>query len=210
MDGLTATRRLREMPACAGIAVIAMTANATREDEERCREAGMDDFVTKPIRPDVLYATLLRWIGRTEPDLDAPPPAENAAAEASPEPLSDQPPIVLAAGTLAELAGGQPARMRKYATAFLDSAHKTLEGLEEALSIGDIEAVSGLGHKLKSGARWVGAIGMGDLAQELERLRREADLPRARLISAELALLHEQLGRAMDAAVAAAEAATTH
>ncbi|AMC33714.1 response regulator [Janthinobacterium sp. B9-8] len=62
MDGLEATRRIRALPSLAQLPIVAMTANAMQVDRDRCMEAGMDDFVTKPIEPDELYKTLLRWI----------------------------------------------------------------------------------------------------------------------------------------------------
>ncbi len=62
MDGLEATRRIRALPSLAHLPIVAMTANAMQVDRDRCMEAGMVDFVTKPIEPDELYKTLLRWI----------------------------------------------------------------------------------------------------------------------------------------------------
>ena len=62
LDGLDATRRIRRQPGCADLPVIAMTANAFAEDRLRCLEAGMNDFIAKPIDPEVLYATLLKWL----------------------------------------------------------------------------------------------------------------------------------------------------
>lgn len=62
MDGLEATRRIRALPEFAQLPIIAMTANAFGEDRERCRVAGMDDFVSKPIEPEVLYQTLQKWL----------------------------------------------------------------------------------------------------------------------------------------------------
>jgi CheY-like chemotaxis protein len=62
MDGLEATRRIRGLAGCEQIPVIAMTAAVLPADKALCRDAGMDDFVTKPVLPEALMATLLRWV----------------------------------------------------------------------------------------------------------------------------------------------------
>jgi hypothetical protein len=60
VSGLEATRAIRQIPRYRDVQIVAMTANAFVEDRLRCLEAGMNDFVTKPLPARVLYATLLR------------------------------------------------------------------------------------------------------------------------------------------------------
>ena len=65
MDGLDATRQIRQLAQHRQTPIVAMTANAFAEDRQRCLDAGMDDFIPKPVDPDLLYATLLRKLSTT-------------------------------------------------------------------------------------------------------------------------------------------------
>ena len=72
MDGLSATREIRRLSAGSHIPILALTANAFAEDRQRCLEAGMNDFIAKPVDPDSLYLAVTRW-------LDTPPAASGEA-----------------------------------------------------------------------------------------------------------------------------------
>ena len=67
VDGLTATRRIRAIAGYTSTPILAMTANAFTEDRQHCLDAGMNDFLTKPFNPDLLFSTLLRWLDRSAP-----------------------------------------------------------------------------------------------------------------------------------------------
>jgi PAS domain S-box-containing protein len=67
MDGLDATRAIRRAPGHDDLAIIAMTANAFADDKARCLRAGMDDFITKPVDPETLFATIGHWLDKLDP-----------------------------------------------------------------------------------------------------------------------------------------------
>ncbi|QID19134.1 bacteriohemerythrin [Nitrogeniibacter mangrovi] len=73
VDGLEATARLRATARGATVPVIALTAGAFAEDRARCLEAGMNDFLAKPVEPDLLYATVHKWLRRPAGDGGADP-----------------------------------------------------------------------------------------------------------------------------------------
>ena len=67
MDGLTATRAIRQLAKHRSTPILAMTANAFDDDNQRCREAGMNDFISKPVAPERLFAILVKWLAATPP-----------------------------------------------------------------------------------------------------------------------------------------------
>ena len=76
MDGLQATRLIRALPAYSAVPIIAMTANAFSEDRAKCQLAGMNDFMSKPVEPDIFFSTLLKWLapGKTSTGNTGPLP----------------------------------------------------------------------------------------------------------------------------------------
>jgi CheY-like chemotaxis protein len=64
MDGLEATRCIRQLPRHAATPILAMTANAFAADKARCLAAGMSDFIAKPVMPEALFQILLQWLNQ--------------------------------------------------------------------------------------------------------------------------------------------------
>lgn len=64
INGLDATRRLGQLAGYANVPILALTANVFAEDRDKCIEAGMNDFIAKPVEPEALYKTLVRWLAR--------------------------------------------------------------------------------------------------------------------------------------------------
>ena len=163
MDGFEATSRLRarESPA-ARTPVIALTANALRGDREKAREAGMDDYLTKPVRVDELASVLSRWVG----GLGAPEPAP---AEGADERVEDVVLDLETFGTLRTIAARMPAGyLDTLVTKFLMSSESKLAELECAIAEGDADAVSQLAHYLKGSSASMGAVRLHGLLADIE------------------------------------------
>ena len=170
MDGLQATRLIRADPLLSGMPVLAMTANARSEDRARCLAAGMNDFLTKPMLPDRLYATLAGWLTRAQGT-----PADD--------------PNVIDLSILSGAVGGDAQKVRRYATLFVQALPESMAEIEAALGRDDLPALADLGHRMKSSSRMVGAQGLAKLCESLEELRQGGTLSDARGIVEKIPLM---------------------
>ena len=153
MDGYAATAEIRRREGDARhTPIIAMTANALEGDREKAIEAGMDDYVPKPVKVEELDAVLKRWTSREE---------ESTGGDGLEEPLDE---VVLAG--LREL--GDADLLSELSNMFLDDASSSLAVLREAVKEGDALTVERVAHTLKGAAGNMGAPGMAAICAELQ------------------------------------------
>ncbi len=165
MDGLEATRRIRENPGWRAIPVIALTANAGEEDRRGCIEAGMDDVVTKPFESRDLYRVLRRFQGMDAGGATVPPPAAVIAEERECG-LGEIDGIDLA--ELRYRLQGKEAVVRRLLKLFREQSAGVPQRLAEALHGGERETALRLAHTLKGSAANISAHRLKAFAQEVE------------------------------------------
>jgi CheY-like chemotaxis protein/HPt (histidine-containing phosphotransfer) domain-containing protein len=170
MDGLEATRRIRQELAFRDLPIIAMTANAMKTDVEACLAAGMNDFVSKPIDRVALVKSLRRWLSRPElrqGDKETWRLGDKETEVAVPVSLSGPLEGIDVDGTVRRL--GIPFdTLRSMFLRFADGQRKTLEELRGAVSAGDRGAARRHAHALAGAAGNLGADGLGEAAKALE------------------------------------------
>ena len=192
MDGLAATRAIRGLESgIARIPIIAMTAHAMRGDRERCLESGMDDYLSKPIQAQLLYAAVenVPVESREESDNSAPPssqgealpPAVESAHHASPavesEPTaSPAEPAAIDWMKAVEQFGGDENVLSELAELFLSECPGLESGLLEAIDARNSADLRRYAHTLKGSAGVFLAQATVSAAQRLEQMGRDEDM----------------------------------
>ncbi len=194
MDGLEATRRIRALNGGRGaVPIIAMTANALKGDDKRCRAAGMDDYVPKPVVPEALCAALRRVV------TGGPAAGPEHAAEAEPRVIEPQ-----ALDQLHDVLGQDGVRelveecRRMTAIAIAELAAAAAEGDAGRMRI--------LAHDLKSNAHTIGLCELGDLAGAVEIACRQERVAEAIGLAEGLGACHARAERELAVLYAPAEA----
>jgi PAS domain S-box-containing protein len=197
MDGFEATRAIRSGKTGVfnpRIPIIAMTAHAMKGDRELCLEAGIDDYISKPIAPQALAAALEKWIDKTpERRSGSPAPGGKIPPPAS-RPVFDRP-------ALLDRLMGDAVLAKDILAIFLEDIPKQLQLLKELVDRGAAESAGSQAHAIKGAAANVGGMAFSAVAGDMEKAGKAGRLD-------EVAALLPELKRQFDLLQARMESAT--
>jgi CheY-like chemotaxis protein/HPt (histidine-containing phosphotransfer) domain-containing protein len=186
LDGLEATRCIREREKQAGggrIPIVAMTAHAMKGDRERCLEAGMDEYISKPVRERQLVAALRSVLGGSD---GGPLPADP-----SEQPLAADEGVIDWNAALATCAGDH-GLLRDIVEAFLEEQPRRVDEIRRAIDTADFELLNRAAHTIKGSMRYFSAPAVFDRAFALEQLGSQQSLEGAEEL---YGLLRQELAR---------------
>ena len=197
LDGLEATKQIRNPQSDVQnhrIPIIAMTASAMQDDRDRCLNAGMNDYLSKPVSMSALAEAVERWLPKEETtgnrSLEAGQQPRPASGLKTPIPICDR------AGLMARLMGDQDLA-RVAIDAFLDDLPKQIEALRGFLETGDVPAAARQAHTIKGASANIGGEALRAVALEMEMAGTAGDLAAARVHLADLEAQFDQLKKAI-------------
>ena len=197
LDGFAATRAIRQQERPGDrVPIIAVTASAMVGERERCLEAGMDDFLVKPVSFELLESTLDHWITGSPATAPLAPGTGDLG-------VLDLARIAM----LQELRSADRSLFEQFVAAFLERVPADVEGIEAAIRGADHARLTYLAHGLKGSAQNLGATEVGRVCQELERVGELKETEAAESLLPVLARHVELASRALNAAVKRASVA---
>jgi CheY-like chemotaxis protein len=176
MDGYKATQAWRQIEADqsrARLPIIAMTANAMAEDRQRCLDAGMDDYLSKPVDRKLLEQVMMKWMmRRNETPAEETPIA--APPSAPPPPAAQGPALDMEiVEDLQEMMGSDYQSLIRI---YLEDSPKLIGQIQSALDNRDCQALVAPAHTLKSSSANLGAMALSEMAKIIEKSARSNDI----------------------------------
>ena len=171
MDGCEATRRIRELEKAGTTKrprtpIVAMTAHARKEDEDRCKECGMDGYIEKPLDRNVFLETLVYHLSPLSAVEGLPPPPPSPSIAACSDTVLDE------AAALERLRGNRPLH-RRLLDQFLAEHRDDAQRMDEAIRSGDLARARDLAHSVKGSAANLGALHIHRIAREIDLCLRQ-------------------------------------
>jgi two-component system, sensor histidine kinase and response regulator len=191
MDGYAATKEIRSSQSNVldhNVPIIAMTANAMKGDREKCLEAGMDDYIPKPIHPQKLLEVIEKWLVKTNEEMQ---PDDIASAFEPANAVFDS------TGLIDRLLGDKNLAA-EILDGFLADVPHQLEALKEALDNGDARMIRQQAHSLKGASANVGAMALEKIACQIELAGKGKDLIKAGFLISELDNQFETLQKSLN------------
>ena len=191
MNGYETARRIRSELKFRRLPIIAMTANATQEDRQRCLDAGMDDFIAKPIYQDQMYLKLAKWL----PDKEQLEEIKQELTD------SQRNHTFINISALSHVLNNDTALVRKFSRKFIQVAEEALSEIKKKKKHRDTKSMGQLGHKLKSSARTLGAHPFADLCNDLEMAGADNDWQQAEQLSNQILASFQHIKRQIEQAL---------
>ena len=190
MDGFALTAAVRELEGTTKhTPIIAITANAMHGEAQRCRERGMDDYLSKPLRLNELRLMMQKWLPNAHQSAFAALSFEAPPRQIKPE--QDQVQTAIESSTqfpiwsqhaLAELIGNNQNMQKRLLSKFIAKGDDEVAAIALAIDANQHDKVKLLAHTMKSASRSVGAMALGEACQKMEAAGRENRLDDARRI----------------------------
>jgi len=169
MDGFEATRCIRSSRFPGhnpNVPIIAMTACAMKGDREKCLDAGMDDYLTKPIQPEELAKTIARWSS----------PGSADVKNYHEQPRQAEEPVIFDRAALLNRVNGDEEIVAEVMEIFLQDVPRQILSLQEAIANGDAVLAVRQAHSIKGAAANVGAVALQEVSYQMERTAKDGQL----------------------------------